>query len=125
VGPVRREGIPSGSYSDASRNEMLIYLFGYSDWVLRFIYHALPEVSKVYFQKSGPGSRNQQCKLRQMRRAGVSTPSEATNRGTGVVQIIIIHLLGLAPARCMAAPDNGPWAGCRGGAARRPPASDG
>jgi hypothetical protein len=32
----------------------------------------------------------------------------------------IIHLLGLAPAEWMAAPDNGPWAGSRGGAAKLP-----
>jgi hypothetical protein len=32
--------------------------------------------------------------------------------------IIIIHLLGLAPAGCLAAPDNGPQAGYRGSAAK-------
>jgi hypothetical protein len=34
--------------------------------------------------------------------------------------ILVMHLLGLAPAVYLAAPDNGPWAGYRGGADKDP-----
>jgi hypothetical protein len=39
--------------------------------------------------------------------------------------IVLIYLLGVAPAGYLAAPGNGPWAGYRGGADKYRPASDG
>jgi hypothetical protein len=42
---------------------------------------------------------------------------KSVNRFSGLdaSHLIIIHLLGLAPAGCLVAPDNGPLAGYRGG----------
>jgi hypothetical protein len=43
-------------------------------------------------------------------------PSHFRAYELNVIIVVIVHLLGLAPEAYLAAPDNGPWAGYRGGA---------